>query len=149
MVGRSFDPAGAPRKRHAPRSRRLTLWNSGRISSHELAIRRAPVLAAGIRFDAAFGIGAGTPNLMGEEYVFVADCLRAGLRGRHLPLPLTVHPPHSSGLVWQGPAATRARAAVFARVFGPAAPLVRLGFGLKHRRRFGGARELFRFVRGR
>ena len=148
-VGRSFTPDGAPRKRHSARPQALTLRNSARTSSHELALRLPAVRAAGIRFDEAFGAGAGTPAFLGEEYIFIADCLRAGLKGSALPLDLTVHPAESSGFVWQGAAAAQARAAVLGRVFGRAAPLARLGFAIKNRRRFARRRDLWRFLRGR
>lgn len=149
LAGRSFTPDGAPRKPGQDRAHRLRLWNSGRISSHELAFRRARVAAAGIRFDERFGAGAGTPTFLGEEYVFVADCLKAGLSGRYAPIPVSVHPPESSGFVWRGPAAARARAAVLGRVFGPWAPLMRLAFAAKNLRRFGSARDLGAFLAGR
>jgi hypothetical protein len=105
------------------------------------------VRARGLRFDEGFGAGAGTESFLGEEFVFVADCLKAGLGGRAVPLVVSVHPDTSSGFLWQGAAAARARAAVLARVFGRAAPLARLGFALKHRRHFGRA-DLWRFLKG-
>ena len=148
LAGQSFTPDGRPRKRFAPRRRSLRRWNSGGISSHELAFRRAPVRAAGVRFDETFGAGAGTPAFLGEEYIFVADCLAAGLRGAYVPLPVSVHPPDSSGFVWIGPAAARARAAAITRVFGPAAAPMRLAFALKNGRRFGSLRDLWAFLRG-
>ncbi len=46
LAGRSLYPTGAPRKHYADRPRPLTLWNSGRVSSHELAFRLAPVREA-------------------------------------------------------------------------------------------------------
>jgi glycosyltransferase involved in cell wall biosynthesis len=145
LVGQSLDAAGAPRRR--PVQGPLTLWNAGRTASHELAVRRAAVLDAGVRFDERFGAGAGA-NFLGEEYIFIADCLRAGLTGEHRPLPVCVHPGPSSGARWAGPAAARARAAVLARVFGRRAALARLGFALKHARRFGSAADLVTFLRG-
>jgi hypothetical protein len=145
-AGVSLDPAGAPRKRPIG-ARRLTRWNAGRISSHELSLRLAPVRAAGVRFDPRFGAGAGTAAFLGEEYVFVADCLAAGLAGFHLPLAVSVHPAASSGFDWEGAAQARARALVIARVFGPLAPLARAGFAWRNRRRFARA-ELWRFLRG-
>jgi glycosyltransferase involved in cell wall biosynthesis len=148
LAGQSFDPEGRPRKRFAPRPRRLRRWNAGGISSHELAVRLAPVRAKGLRFDEVFGAGAGTAAFLGEEYIFVADCLQAGLRGAYLPLPVTVHPAESSGFIWVGAAQARARAAVIARVFGPAAGPMRLAFALKNRRRFGSRRDLWAFLRG-
>ena len=148
LAGQSFDPEGRPRKRFPARPRRLRRWNAGGISSHELAFRLAPVRAAGIRFDEGFGAGAGTPAFLGEEYIFVADCLGAGLRGAYVPLPLTVHPAESSGFVWEGEAQARARAAVITRVFGPAAVPMRLAFALRNRRRFVCRRDLWVFLRG-
>ncbi len=148
LAGQSFAPDGAPRKRFPARPRRLRRWNSGSISSHELAVRLAPVRARGLRFDEGFGAGAGTAAFLGEEYVFVADCLRAGLAGAYAPLPLTVHPAESSGFVWEGEAQARARAAVIARVYGRAALPMRLAFALKNRRRFANGRDLRAFLRG-
>ena len=147
FVGRSLDPDGRPRKRPLPR-RRLTRLNAARASSHEIAIRLAPVRAAGIRFDEGFGVGAGTAATLGEEYVFLADCLAAGLMGVHDTLPVSVHPHESSGFVWKGEAQARARALVFSRVFGHAAPAVRLAFALKNVRRFSSLADLRAFLRG-
>jgi hypothetical protein len=147
-AGVSLDARGRPRKPPPARPRRLTRLNAGRVSSHELALRLAPVRAAGVRFDEGFGAGAGTPAFLGEEYVFVADCLRAGLAGWHLPLPVSAHPAESSGFVWAGAAQARARAAVIARVFGPLAPLARAGFALRNFRRFARRADLWTFLRG-
>lgn len=148
FVGRSLDPEGRPRKRPIARRRRLTRLNAARASSHEIALRLGPVRAAGLRFDEGFGVGAGTPALLGEEYVFLADALAAGLRGVHDPLPVSIHPAESSGFVWQGPAQARARALVFGRVFGRRAPFVRLAFALKNARRFRSRADLWTFLRG-
>lgn len=146
LVGVSLGGDGRPRRR--PVAARLSRWNAGRAASHEIAFRTAAVRAAGVRFDEGFGIGAGTPCFLGEEYVFLADCLAAGLSGRHLPVPVSVHPAPSTGDGWAGPEAARARAAVLGRVFGPLAPLARAGFALRNRRRFGSAADLRAFLRG-
>jgi hypothetical protein len=147
FVGRSLDPEGRPRKRPLPR-RRLTRLNAARASSHEIALRLARVRAAGVRFDEGFGVGAGTAASLGEEYVFLADALAAGLAGVHHPLPVSVHPAESSGFLWEGAGQARARALVFSRVFGRAAPVVRLAFALKNARRFAGLGDLAAFLRG-
>ena len=146
LVGLSLDAAGAPRRR--PVRARLTPWNAGRSASHEIAVRLAPVRAAGVRFDEGFGVGAGTASFLGEEYIFLTDCLRAGLAGEHRPLPVSVHPAPSSGAIWSGPAAARARAAAIARVFGGWAPLARAAYAARNARRFGSARDLLTFLRG-
>jgi len=148
FVGRSLDPDGRPRKRPLPRRKPLTRLNAARASSHEIALRLGPVRARGLRFDEGFGVGAGTAASLGEEYIFLADCLAAGLAGVHDPLPVSVHPHASSGFVWEGTAQARARALVFNRVFGRAAPPVRLAFALKNRRRFARRADLWTFLRG-
>jgi len=147
FVGRSLDPDGRPRKRPLPR-RRLTRLNAARASSHEIALRLERVRAKGVRFDEGFGVGAGTAATLGEEYVFLADGLAAGLEGVHDPLPVSVHPHESSGFVWEGHAQARGRALVFARVFGRAALPVKLAFALKNARRFARWRDLGAFLRG-
>ena len=148
FVGRSLDPDGRPRKRPLPRRKPLSRLNAARASSHEIALRLERVRAKGVRFDEGFGVGAGTAASLGEEYVFLADCLAAGLAGVHDPLPVSVHPAESSGFVWEGAAQARARALVFARVFGRAAAPVRLAFALKNRRRFARRADLWTFLRG-
>ena len=80
--------------------------------------------------------------------MFLADCLAAGLRGVHDPLPVSVHPHASSGLVWKGEAQARARALVLARVFGRAAAPARLAFALRNLRRFESLADLATFLRG-
>lgn len=146
LVGVSLGADGAPRRR--PVAGRLSRWNAGRAASHEIAFRTDAVRGAGVRFDERFGIGAGTPHFLGEEYVFLADCLAAGLGGRHEAVAVSVHPAPSTGDGWAGPGAARARAAVIGRVFGPLAPLARAGFALRNRHRFASAADLRAFLRG-
>ena len=146
LVGVSLGADGAPRRR--PLDARLGRWNAGRAASHEIAFRAAAVRRAGVRFDERFGIGAGSATFLGEEYIFLADCLAAGLTGRHAALAVSVHPAASTGDGWAGPGAARARAAVIGRVFGPLAPLARAGFALRNRRRFAAAADLAAFLRG-
>ena len=110
----------------------LRLWNAGRTNSSEMLLRLAPLKERGIRFDECFGLG--TPYPMGEEYIFIADALAAGLRGRHVSITVADHPDESTGEQWTDPALLAARLAVLRRVFGWRAPLVRLAYAWKHRR---------------
>lgn len=126
------------------RAYRLSRWNTGRTNSSEMLLRLAPIRAAGLGFDEGFGLGAA--HGLGEEFIFLTDALKAGLRGRHLPVTVARHPDASTGERWDDPALLRARAAVMTRVFGRWAPLLRLAFALKHRRKL----PVWRFVmRGR
>jgi hypothetical protein len=101
-----------------------------------------------VRFDESFGVGAGTPAFLGEEFIFVADCLGAGLTGEHRPLPVSVHPDPSTGAGWSGSAVARARAAALRRGFGRQAPLALGAYALKNARRFGSMRDILAFLRG-
>ena len=127
---------------------RLTRLNAARASSHEIAVRLAPVRAKGVRFDEGFGVGAGTRGDARRGVRLSRRLPRRGARGLHDPLPVSVHPHESSGFVWDGAAQARARALVFARVFGRAAAPVRLAFALKNIRRFASLADLRTFLRG-
>ena len=91
--------------------------------------------AAGVEFDPGFGAGA--PDWLGDEYIFLCDALRAGLRGWHVGLTLASHPAESSGLA-QGAAVMAVRRRVFIRALGRWASLpVRLVFLLRQAMRGG------------
>lgn len=126
----------------------LRLWNAGRTNSSEILLRLAPLRAMGIRFDEGFGLGAAHP--VGEEYIFIADALAAGLKGRHLPITVAAHPDASTGERWSDPRLIAARIAVLSRVFGWAAPFVRVFYAYKHRHRLAQAPGgILGFVLGR
>lgn len=135
-------------KRYPETARRLHLYNCGKTGTPEIMLRLDRVRARGLRFDTAFGLGSAQP--LGEEFVFLADALKAGLSARFEPVTLGHHPGPSSGSDWTDPANLRARIAVLSRVFGRAAPVLRTAFAWKHRRALraapGGA---WGFVRGR
>ncbi len=58
------------------------------ITSFEIAFRRQR-LSSGIKFDPRFGAGASMPA--GEEFLFVQNALKAGLRCRFFPVTITRH----------------------------------------------------------
>ena len=145
-AGRTVLPSGCSEKAYSADPQRLTLFNSAKVGTVELAIRPGHVRAAGIRFDERFG--AGTENAVGDEYIFIADCLRAGLTGGYWPITVAVHAGQSSGADFASAAVTRARARVFERVFGRAMSWpVKLGFIWRHRRRFHSVNEAWTFTR--
>lgn len=135
-----------PRAGRRGRVHRLHHFNSGRIAAPELMVRRSAVIAAGIRFDPDFGLGA--KHGLGEEYVFVTDALKAGLQGRSFAVVIGAHPHESTGDDWRARGLMNARIAVLTRVFGRSAALVRLVYAVRYRRRIGRWSSLWRFVRG-
>ena len=116
LCGRLVDAEGRPHKRYSPDGTPVGLLNCAKVGTPELALRPAAFAAAGLRFES--GIGAGLAVHFGEEFILLADALRAGLRGRHSALVLGEHPPDSSGLA-RTPAAELVRRQVFRRALGP------------------------------
>jgi hypothetical protein len=143
ICGRVLAPDGRLRKRYGPDGQKASRWNTARVGTPELALRLAPVRAADIRFDETFG--AGSANPLGDEYIFVCDALRAGLRGQHRALDLAVHPADSSGAGQSAFGPAHRRRAID-RALGHWAFPARVGFALRHRRRFASLAELLRFV---
>lgn len=145
LCARLTDETGRPRKRYVPDGTPLRWFNCGRVGTPELALRPARVRAAGVRFDPAFG--AGQPDWMGDEYIFLCDALRAGLRGWHVDIVPASHPAESSGLR-QSPEAMAVRRRVLIRALGRGRSLaVRLAFAWRHRRSLDGWRSWLAFLR--
>lgn len=126
-VGRMSEGAGEAR---------LTRRNSGRICAPELMVRAPAVTRAGVRFDPDFGVGS--PQPIGEDYVFVCDMLRAGSQGQSVPVETGSHEGSSTGADWQDPVIQAARRAVLRRCFGPLHLPVRAIYAWRHRRELGG-----------
>lgn len=130
VTGQTCGPDGALRKRFSLRAQALGRLNSAKTATYEMMLRLAPVRASGLRFDEAFG--AGMPNFIGDEYIFVTDLLDRGLKARFVPVTVAIHPTASSGLRWSGPAPMRARKALFRRVFGRIWPIPATLFVLRN-----------------
>lgn len=141
------DETGKPRKQYPTSENKLTLFNSARAATYEMMINVSRVKQLEIKFDERFGAGADL--YLGDEYIFISDLIRAGARCEFAPIFAATHPSDSSGERWGTAIDRKARAAVFERVFGPLAPLVRLAFGIRRIRLLGGVRQLMLFVFGR
>lgn len=115
VCARLIGPDGRPHKAYGPDGQPVRFWNAARIGTPELALRMATIRALGLRFDEQFGAGTSTP--LGDEFIFVMDCLRAGLKGRHINLVMGEHPSVSSGLNF-APQTLPWRRAVFRRALG-------------------------------
>ena len=129
LLMQAIDKTGKLRKRYPAKSHKLQLTNSAKAATYEIMIRVSDIKGAGIKFDENFGAGA--PNYLGDEYIFIADALRAGLKGQFEPIVIATHPTESSGSLRNSTADRSARAKVFTRVFGIWAPLMRTLFVVK------------------
>ncbi len=146
-LAQAQDQSGGLRKRYPKVIEKLSLLNSARAATYEMVVRVERIKELGIRFDTDFG--AGVENYLGDEYIFIADLLRAGGRGVFLPITIATHPKDSSGSGWGTERDRKARAKVFTRVFGSLAPAIRLAFGIRRLGELGGLGNLVRFVLGR
>jgi glycosyltransferase involved in cell wall biosynthesis len=139
IMAQTSDENGKLRKAYPKKAHKLSRFNSAKAATYELMIRIESIRNAGIRFDENFGAGA--DNYLGDEYIFIADSIKKGLKGVFLPIKLAIHPSESSGSAWGTQRDLGARAKVFSRVFGPIAPFFRALFLIKS--------QLFKFRKGR
>lgn len=149
VTAQTLGEDGVPLKAYPRRAQRLGLFNSAKTGTVEMMVRPARIRQHGVRFDTDYGAGASLP--LGEEYIFIAACLRAGLAGRYVPVPIATHCGASSGSDWLSPAIAEARARVLEGVFGRLAVPVKLLFFAKHfgsLRATGGLRVYWRAMFG-
>jgi glycosyltransferase involved in cell wall biosynthesis len=126
LLMQAADETGKLRKHYPAHSHQLKLTNSAKAATYEMIIRTAAIKTAGIKFDENFGAGA--TNYLGDEYIFIADALRAGLKGQFEPIVIATHPSESSGSLRNSAIDRSARAKVFSRVFGIWSPIMRAMF---------------------
>ena len=144
IMAQTSDETGALRKEYPAKAHKLTRFNSAKAATYEMMVRVEAIRASGIQFDENFG--AGVDNFLGDEYIFIADALKQGLQGMYLPIRVAIHPKESSGSTWGTERDLKARAAVFARVFGATAPIFRALFLLKSRKGKVGLIKSLRFI---
>lgn len=147
LLGMATDTDGNLRKQYPKATQKLNRFNSARAATYEMIIRVDAIRQLGVWFDEDFGAGA--KNYLGDEYIFIVDLLQAGGRAVFAPIVLAAHPVESSGSRWGSEKDRRARAAIFTRVFGRLAPIVRLAFGLRRLKELGGVKNLVLFVLAR
>ena len=147
LLMQAIDEKNTLRKSYPKKAHDLKLTNSGKAATYEMMIRVEDFKSKSIYFDENFGAGA--KHYLGDEYILIADALRAGLKGRFLPIVIATHPSESSGNLRNDKADALARSKIFSRVFGIWAPVMRLLFILKPpSKRFGFLLTL-RFILGR
>lgn len=143
-LGRGTDAEGRVRKRYlTSRPGPLNRFSAAKAATYEMLVDLDQVRAAGVRFDTRFGAGA--PLYLGDEYLFIVELLRRGLKAVSVPYIFGTHPDSSSGSRWGGKD-LHVRAVVLNEVHGRAAPLVRAAFALRHARGMGDLATAWAFV---
>lgn len=146
VLAQAVDEHGRLRKKYATAPTRLTSFNSAKAATYEMLVRVSASREKQVWFDESFGAGA--TNYLGDEYIFIVDLIKAGLRCMFLPATVAVHPAVSSGSIWGTERDLRARAVIFSRVFGVWAPFIRAAFGARHLGRELNFSRFLRFIRG-
>ena len=147
LLMQAVDETGALRKSYPSSAHKLKLTNSAKAATYEMMIRVSDIKVAGIKFDENFGAGAA--NYLGDEYIFIADALRSGLKGKFEPIVIATHPTESSGNLKNSAVDRTARARVFSRVFGIWAPVMRTLFLAKPPSKKFGLVNSFLFIIGK
>ena len=147
LLLQAVDETGTLRKPYSKQAHSLKLTNSAKAATYEMIIRVSDIKKKSVRFDENFGAGA--ENYLGDEYIFIADALRAGLKGFFLPIVIATHPTDSSGSFHNTKQDAIVRSRIFSRVFGIWAPIMRLLFILKPPSKKFGFRNSLIFFFGR
>lgn len=124
-----FENASLPRN-YKTTPFKHTMLSAAKVSSIEICINIEKLRENGISFDERFGLGTTLPS--GEEYIFVTDCIKAGLNVWFFPITAGVHPNITSGMdFYTSSHKTLAKREMFKRIFGWNAFLFIAAFWLK------------------
>lgn len=128
-----INPDGSSYKNYKRHSYNHTIFSIIKVSSVEIAFRRSSILKNELWFDEDFGLGA--KYSLGEEGIFLADALRAGLKVIYIPIPIVVHPEESSGRIFNDEKII-ARGAKFKRIYSRLSYLISVIFAIKKWRQY-------------
>jgi len=117
-------------KNYQPQPFRHNIFSLAKVSSIDICLNLEKVREYRLNFDERFGLGSDFPS--GEEYIFLADCLKSGLNVWFYPITVGVHPDITSGMdFYTSPAKTLAKREMLKRIFGWKSPLFIFAFWLK------------------
>ncbi|WP_045518842.1 glycosyltransferase family 2 protein [Neobacillus niacini] len=71
-------------KKYGDKIKNINFINSMKIASFEITFKRHSIIKAGVKFDELFGAGS-QHYRMGEENIFLMECLRKGLKILYVP----------------------------------------------------------------
>lgn len=107
-----------------------TMLSAAKVSSIEICLNVEKLREKGLAFDERFGLGTALPS--GEEYIFITDCINAGLNVWFYPVTTGIHPNITSGMdFYTSYKKTLAKREMLKRIFGWKAFLFIVAFWLK------------------
>lgn len=110
------DEEGRPLRRYPAKPHTHTIWTAPNVLSVEIAFRRSAVLESKVTFDERFGLGA--EFVSGEENIFIADLIRAGLSVIYFPTCIVTHQGKTSGGQFQDDRVVVSKGAIIRRIYG-------------------------------
>lgn len=136
VVGKIRTPEGQPDyKKYSTHRKRLRINSIGSVSSIEIAFRLKRVIDNRIEFDERFGIGGMYSK--GEEVIFLADCLRKGLKIVYYPIPFVCHEYRNPGNEFQfDKDAAKYYGALMKRIFGSVSYLFPIIVWYRHYKKY-------------
>lgn len=95
MTFRVATPEGSMFKPYALKEKKIDIISAARICSIEIMFKKSSIESYNIKFDERFGLGTKLPS--GEEYIFISECLKKGLKCKYFPITTVIHEYESSG----------------------------------------------------
>ena len=124
-----YKTRGAP-KRYKKQPFDHDLLTSAKVASIEMCVNVDAIRKKGIKFDERFGLGTDFPS--GEEYIFITDCIKKGLKVRYYPVLTGIHPNETSGEdFFTSSNKVLAKREMIKRVWGWRSPILIAAFWLK------------------
>lgn len=87
---------GSYPKRYQEQPFMHSVLSVAKVASIEICVKVSMLRKNNILFNECFGLGTALPS--GEEYIFLAACLRANLKVKYYPIVTGIHPNETSGL---------------------------------------------------
>lgn len=95
IIFEAMTPDGSPFRKYPKGIESVTKSGASGVSSIEITFKVKAVREKGLLFDECFGLGSGYPA--GEEWIFIVDALRKGLKVLFVPEFIVVHAKSNSG----------------------------------------------------
>lgn len=115
---------------------RIGFLKSMKLSSVQITFKKKSIIDRNIMFDIAFG--AGTDNLMGEENIFLYECLKKGLKIYYVPIKIATLKKDTQSSWFKGYDRDYfiAKGRVFMRMTKIFAPILIIQFAIRKRKKF-------------